>query len=289
MANLRLNKVIELLERGQAVFSCGTVPNGNYDEIMALSRSSYDLIVLEMEHLGFDFPTLRHSLQYVVNRKRIAEKGNLQPDLVPLVRIPPYTREQNEWVIKQTLDAGAYGLVLPHFDSVEGAEAAVRAARYPQVPGVADFLPEGERGWSSSLAPHYWGLTPQEYYHASDVWPLDPDGNLLLMGIVENVRGVTNLPDILRQVKGVGAIWAGSGDLSVSMGFPGNPSHPDVEAAVLKILAICKEFGVACATVATQAAPVETRLEQGFKIVMTSPVRSTDALTRGRQAAGRTD
>jgi 2-keto-3-deoxy-L-rhamnonate aldolase RhmA len=73
------------------------------------------------------------------------------------------------------------------------------------------------------------------------------------------------------------------------MGFPGNPSHPDVEAAVLKILAMCKECGVACATVATQATPVETRLEQGFNIVMTSPVRSTDALTRGRQAAGRTD
>jgi 4-hydroxy-2-oxoheptanedioate aldolase len=288
MAKVRLNKVIALLEQGQAVFSCGTVPNGNYDDIMALSRSAYDLIVLEMEHLGFDFPTLRHSLQYVVNRQRIAAKGNLQPDLVPLVRIPPYTRERNEWVIKQTLDAGAYGLVLPHLDSVEGAEAVVRAARYPQVPGVADFLPEGERGWSTSLAPHYWGLTPQEYYDASDVWPLDPDGELLLMGIVENVRGITNLPDILRQVKGIGAIWAGSGDLSVSMGLRGNATHPDVEAAILKILAICKEFEVPCATVATPTASVETRLEQGFRIVMTSPTRSFEALTRGRQAAGRT-
>lgn len=289
MANVRLNKVIALLERGQAVFSCGTIPNGNYDDMMALSRSSYDLIVIEMEHLGFDFPTLRHSLQYVVNRQRIAEKGNLQPDLVPFVRIPPYTREQNAWVIKQTLDAGAYGLVLPHLDSVEGAAAAVRAARYPQVPGVADFLPEGERGWSTSLAPHYWGLTAQAYYAASDVWPLDPDGNVLLMGIVENVRGITNLPDILRQVKGIGAIWAGSGDLSVSMGFPANPTHPDVEAAVLKILAICKECGVPCATVANQAAGVERRLEQGFRIVMTSPVRSMDALAHGRQVARRTD
>ena len=127
---------IELLERGQTVFSCGTIPNGNYDEIMALSRSAYDMIILETEHLGFDFPTLRHSLQYLVNRKRIAEKGTLQPDVVPLVRVPPYTRERNEWIIKQTLDAGPYGLVLPHLDSVEGAEAAVRAARYPQVPGV---------------------------------------------------------------------------------------------------------------------------------------------------------
>ena len=33
MAQVRSNKIIELLERGQAVFSCGTIPNGNYDEI----------------------------------------------------------------------------------------------------------------------------------------------------------------------------------------------------------------------------------------------------------------
>jgi len=55
---------------------------------MALSQSSYDLIVLETEHVGFDFPTLRHSLQYLVNRKRIVAKGSLQPDVIPLVRIP---------------------------------------------------------------------------------------------------------------------------------------------------------------------------------------------------------
>ncbi len=289
MAKVRFTKIIELLEGGQTVFSCGTIPNGNYDEIMALSRSAYDMIILETEHLGFDFPTLRHSLQYLVNRRRIAEKGNLQPDVIPLVRIPPYTRERNEWVIKQTLDAGPYGLVLPHFDSVEGAEAAVRAARYPQVPGVPDFEPTGERGWSTSLAPHYWGLTPQEYYDAADVWPLDPDGELLLMGIVENVRGITNLPDILRQVKGVGAIWAGPGDLSVSMGLRGNASHPDVETALLKILAICKEFGVPCATAVSPTVDVNTRLEQGFRIVMVPPTRSMDTLTRGRHAAGRND
>ncbi len=132
MAKVRLNKVIDLLERGQPVFSSGTIPNGNYDDILAVSRAAYDMIILETEHVGFDFPTLRHSLQYLLNRKRIAEKGTLQPDVVPLVRVPPYTRERNEWVIKQTLDAGPFGLVLPHFDSVEGARAAVQAARYPR-------------------------------------------------------------------------------------------------------------------------------------------------------------
>ena len=53
MAKVRLNKVIELLESGQAVLSCGTIANGNYDEIMTLSRSAYDMIILETEHVGF--------------------------------------------------------------------------------------------------------------------------------------------------------------------------------------------------------------------------------------------
>lgn len=286
-AKVRLNKVIEILERGEVVFSCGTIPNGNYDEITALSQSAYDMIILETEHVGFDFPTLRHSLQHLVNRKRIVAKGSLQPDVVPLVRIPPYTRERNEWVIKQTLDAGPFGLVLPHLDSVEGAQTAVKAARYPQVPGVADFEPTGERGWASSVAPHYWGLTAPEYCDAADVWPLDPDGELLLMGIVENVRGINALPDILRQVKGIGAIWAGPGDLSVSMGLRGQASHPDVEAGVQKILAVCKDFGVPCATGTIPSADVETRITQGFRIVMTPPTRAMDGLSRGRQAAGR--
>ena len=269
------------------MFSCGTIPNGNFEEIAALGQSAYDLIILETEHVGFDFPTLRHSLQYLLNRKRLVEKGTLQPDVVPLVRIPPYTRERNAWVIKQTLDAGPFGLVLPHLDSVEGAEAAVRAARYPQVPGAPDFEPEGERGWASALAPTYWGLSPQDYCEAADVWPLDPDGELLLMGIVENVRGINALPDILRQVKGIGAIWAGPGDLSVSMGLRGNATHPDVEAGVQQILAMCQNAGVPCATGTTPAISVETRLEQGFRIVITPPTRSLDNLHRGRQAAGR--
>jgi len=286
---VRLNKVIELLDRGQVVFSCGTIPNGNYDEIMALSQSSYDMIILETEHVGFDFPTLRHSLLYLMNRRRIVAKGSLQPDIMPLVRIPPYTRERNEWVIKQTLDAGPFGLVLPHLDSVEGALAAVKATRYPQVPGMGDFEPTGERGWASSVAPHYWGLSAEEYYDAADVWPLDPDGELLLMGIVENVRGINALPDILRQVKGIGAIWAGPGDLSVSMGLRGQASHPDVEAGVQKILAICKDFGVPCATGTTPSAAVETRVAQGFRIVMTPPTRTMDGLHRGRQVAWRQD
>jgi 4-hydroxy-2-oxoheptanedioate aldolase len=282
---MRYNKIIDLLEQGKPAFVAGVVGNGNLDELTFIADSDYDAVIIETEHEGFSFHTLRISLQCLLNRKRIAEKGTLQPDVVPLVRIPPNGRDRDQWVIKQTLDTGVYGLVLPHLNTVEDAQAAVVAARYPQIPGVADFEPAGQRGWSRAAC-RYWGLTPQEYYDAADLWPLDPDGNILLMGIVEETEGVKNIRDILRQVKGIGAIWAGPGDLSVSMGLRGDTTHPNVQEALLQVVAACKEFGVPCAVGAT-ADEVGMRLEQGFRLIIASPVKTTPMLDAGRRLAGR--
>ena len=282
----RHNKVIDLLEQGKTVFASGLVWNGNLDDLTFIADSDYDMVMIEMEHEGFSLNDLRVSLQFLLNRRRIAAKGNLQPDVVPLVRIPPNSRERNQWIIKQALDTGVYGLVLPHLNTVEEAQAAVVAARYPQVPGVADFEPIGERGWWQRIAPRYWGLSAQEYYDAADLWPLDPDGNMLLMGIVEEPKGVNNLRDILRQVRGIGAIWAGPGDMSVAMGLRGNAGHPDVQANLLRILETCQEFDVPCATGANTPEDVAMRMEQGFRIIITAPDKSTPGLNEGRRLAG---
>ena len=285
---VRLNKVIDLLEQGKVAFSGGMVYNGNLDDILYMADSDYDFCIIETEHEGFSFNNLRNSVQHLLNRKRILEKGNLQPDVVPFVRIPPNARESggNQWVIKQTLDTGVFGLVFPHLNTVEDAKAMVVAARYPQVPGVPDFEPEGQRGWWQRLAPRYWGLTPQDYYDVADLWPLDPDGEILLMGIVEEPQGVRNIRDILREVKGIGAVWAGPGDMSVSMGKRGNSSDPEVQEALLRVLDACKEFNVPCA-VGASADDVERRIEQGFRIMITPPRRVTDALEIGKKAADR--
>ena len=284
--NVRYNRVVDLLEQGRPVFCSGLVWNGNLDDITFIADSEYDMVIVEMEHEGLSFNNLRTSLQFLLNRKRIAEGGGLQASPTPFVRIPPNSREQSQWVIKQTLDTGVYGLVLPHLNRVEEARAAVVAARYPQVPGVADFEPQGERGWWQRIAPRYWGLSAQEYYDAADLWPLDPNGNMMLMGIVEEPEGVRNLPDILREVKGIGAIWAGPGDMSVSMGHRGNSNHPEVQENLLRILRTCLDAGVPCATGAT-AEEVPMRLEQGFRIIITSPVKSNPGLDEGRRISGR--
>jgi 4-hydroxy-2-oxoheptanedioate aldolase len=282
----RYNKVIELLEQDQPVFCSGLVWNGNLDDLAFVADSAYDMVIVEMEHQGFSFNDLRVSLQFLLSRRKVAQQGNLQADPAPMVRIPPNSRERNQWVIKQALDTGVYGLVVPHLNTVENARAVVEAARYPQVPGVPDFEPKGERGWWPRIAPRYWGLTSEEYYDAADVWPLDPDGNMLLMGIIEEPEGVRNLPDILSQVKGIGAIWAGPGDMSVAMGYKGNANHPDVQENLLRVLSACKDAGVPCAVGAT-AGEVAQRLEQGFRIIITSPEKTTQGLDEGRRLAPR--
>lgn len=279
----RLNKVIERLEGRQPVFCAAVAQNGDWDGLAQLALSDFDMLIVETEHQGFDLPLLRHSLQHLLHRGRIAAKGSLQPDVVPFVRIPPYARERNQWVIKQTLDAGAYGLVLPHLDSVEAAQSAVRSARYPQARGAADAEPAGERGWWPWAAAHYWGISGEAYYDAADLWPLDPDGELLLMGIVENAEGLRALPEIVKQVRGIGAIWIGPGDLSVSLGYRGDLEHPEVEAAVQQARQVCKQAGVPVGAVAGRKHDAIQRLEQGFDIVVLPPSGSAE-LARARQS-----
>ena len=152
-AKIRYNKVIELLEQDKPVFCSGLVWNGSLDDLTFVADSAYDMVIIEMEHQGFSLNDLRVSLQFLLSRKKVAEQGNLQADPVPMVRIPPNTSEHNQWVVKQTLDTGVYGLVLPHVNNVEDAQAAVVAARYPQVPGAPDFEPQESAAGGTELLP----------------------------------------------------------------------------------------------------------------------------------------
>lgn len=283
---MRLNTAISRLEAGEIVF--GSIPSDDDRELAVIAMSNYDLMIVETEHTGFNGRDLQRTLQGLLDRRQLVEQASLAPRVTPVVRTPANAREHDEWMIKQTLDAGAYGIVLPHLDSVEAAVVAVQAARYPQLLDAVDSEPAGQRGWAGSMcpAPAYWGLSASEYYQKADLWPLDPDGEILLMGICESTDGIAALPDILREVKGIGAIWAGIGDLSVSMGYGGAYTE-QVEAAMQEIVKICRAAGVPCAAAVTPAVGPEQRIEQGFQIVLSRPSYSFDALNRGLAHAGR--
>ena len=120
MATLpRLNGIIRALESGQCAFSLFAPPN--IETAVELQASKYDGVILEGEHRPWDIQALRDSLQYLLNRGQIAKSGSVAATVTPTARIPANGVEKNQFLAKQALDIGCYGVVCPHISSVEEA------------------------------------------------------------------------------------------------------------------------------------------------------------------------
>jgi 4-hydroxy-2-oxoheptanedioate aldolase len=281
----RLNGIIGQLEQNRNV--CVTFVPTDVGNIQTAATEPYDGVVFEMEHQPYDARTLRDCLQYMLNRRQIAESGSLAPAVTPMVRIPPNGGEMNQWIAKQALDMGVYGIVWPHVSTVGEARNAVSSCRYARPEGAPRYEPAGHRGDAPAHAARYWGLTQQEYYERADVWPLDPKGEILVGIMCEDVAGIKNLPQILKEVPGIGVVIIGEGDLSQNLGFPRQYSHPVVAAAIAEILAICKEHKVACGHPHVEKNNVEEIVRQGFRWLMPRPERTNHTLATALKLSGR--
>ena len=277
----RLNGIIRQLEQGKNTFVSFAPADVGYT--VSAATEPYDGVVFEMEHGGYDIRTLRDCLQYLLNRRQIVESKSIAPSVTPMVRIPPNGAEMNQWVAKQVLDAGVYGIVWPHVSTVREAYNAVASCRYARPTGAPRFEPRGQRGDAPAAAARYWGLTQPEYYDRADVWPLDPKGEILVAIMCEDVDGMKNLPSILKEVPGIGAVIIGEGDLSQNLGFPRQYSHPTVAGAINEILDICKQHNVACGHPHVDEKNVKDVIAQGFKWLMPRPERTNAALAMGRK------
>jgi 4-hydroxy-2-oxoheptanedioate aldolase len=152
--------------------------------------------------------------------------------------------------------------------------------RYPPLKGETRREPVGIRGYGTGGATWAWGVNAAEYERRADVWPLNPDGDLIAIVMIESVEGLKNL-DQIAGVPGVGALFLGAGsDLSRSLGV--RPNAPETEAAFQQVLSACKSHKVPCGITAGSGADVARRVKEGWSII-----RSTvPAITQGRQLMG---
>lgn len=283
---VRLNKAIELLENDQTAFGLLSF-DYSLNNARSLARSGLDFIIIDMEHAPFDIERLRQFLLGMTDKRSIMEKGNLQPDVVPLVRIPAIGQEDLLSQTKQALDVGAYGVMFPSINNADEAEMAVRATRYPQYNGADDYEPKGLRGRNPSNAVWHWGV--RDYHARADVWPLDPQGELLAIIQIETGEGVENADEIMA-VPGVGVIFIGPSDLATDMGYTSSAA-PEVEAAIQVVLGKCIENDIPCA-ITTNSRSVERRIAEGFRFVTVGldgglSAGTSNALQLGRDAADR--
>jgi 4-hydroxy-2-oxoheptanedioate aldolase len=246
----RLNPMIAKLDHGEAAVS------------------GQDWRFIDLEHNPLDISKLEVTLNQMGQMRR--PNGEIDLKLTPLVRIPMDGDEPFKWAVKQVLEIGAMGIVFPRVESKAQAELAVRthrfkpqrAANYPNPPGLRHVTP--------SKAARFWGLNIDDYIQRADVWPLNPDGELFTMIMIESAEGLEHLNEIL-DVPGIGAIFIGPNDLSMSLGVGRfSPKHPrETEAAIQTILAGCKAKHVICGMqVDGGEAGIKERIAQGFRVIL---------------------
>jgi 4-hydroxy-2-oxoheptanedioate aldolase len=258
-----LNPVIAKLAEGKTVYGLIT-SDLSLANARETARASVDFVYVDMEHSPLDFPALNVFLLGMTDRAAILKKGNLQPNVALFARFPPEA-DQSQWVVKQALDIGLMGVIFNGVDSKEQALSAVRSMRYPQLKGSPRMEPAGLRGYGPAGAMWIWGLSPAEYERHADVWPLNPDGDLLATVMIESVDGLKHLDEIA-SVPGVGALFLGAGaDLSRSLGVAQN--SPELENAFQQVLRACKAHKVACAITAGSADDVARRVREGWAII----------------------
>jgi 2-keto-3-deoxy-L-rhamnonate aldolase RhmA len=134
-----------------------------------------------------------------------------------------------DFLISRPLDQGAMGVIVPHVSTRDEAALVVDACRY---------APLGTRGLIN-MAP----LT--EFENAdSAAWVAAANREVLVAVKVESARGIENVEQIAA-VPGLDAILIGPGDLSASYELPGQTDHPRVQAAFARMLAACRQSGIA--------------------------------------------
>ena len=273
-----LNPVIAKLAEGKTVYGLitGDLSVANARET---AQAPVDFVYADLEHNPLDFPALNIFLLAMTDRGGVLKKGNLQPNVALFARFPPEA-DQSQWVVKQALDIGLMGVIFNGVDSKEQAVLAVRSMRYPQLKGSPRMEPAGIRGYGPAGAAWIWGLSPADYERHADLWPLNPDGDLLATIMIESVDGLKHLDEIA-SVPGVGALFLGAGaDLSRSLGVA--QSSPELETAFQQVLRACKAHKVACMITAGSANDVARRVREGWAII-----RSTvPAITAARVLLG---
>jgi len=275
---MHLNPVIAKLAAGQPFIGFQT-SNLSAENARAMARADADYVYVDMEHTPLDFTALNLFAMGMVDKATALRKGNPQPNMALFARFPPYGREGAGWIAKQALDAGLMGVIFNGIDTPEQALLAVQNMRYPQKRTSKYQTPPGLRGYGPAAAAWVWGISTAEYERRADVWPLNPEGDLLAIMMIESTEGIKNA-DAIAAVPGVGAFFIGAGsDLRQALGVEENA--PEVEQARQTILRACLNRNVACGLTETSAPGIARRLAEGWKMIRTTEV----ALTQWRASS----
>lgn len=234
----RPNKIDEMIQQGKVAFGTFVfLPEAAIVEI--IGNCGYDFIILDMEHAALEIRDVEKLI-------RSAELSGL----VPFVRL---CKDRHDDILR-VMEAGAMGVLIPHVMSGREMSRVVQAVKYP---------PEGKRGACRGVrAARYGDSDFAEYTHAYNL-------STWIMALVEDVEASERVEEIL-SVKGINAVNPGPGDLSNSLGVPGQTRHPKVIAVIDKIIAAAQKKGIPVAMYVTDTSESEEWVKKGVNMIIYS-------------------
>ena len=201
------NSIKEKLQSGKCVYGPWMMTSST-DTAEILSNVGCDMIMIDGEHGAMGLETAG----------RLISQIKYTPT-TPLLRVP--------WndisMVKQGLDTGASGIMIPMINSKEEAELAVQYCHYP---------PKGVRGFGAGRA-SLFGINSESYLRYAKE-------EILVILQIEHFKAVEAIDEIL-SVPGIDVAFIGPFDLSTSMGMMGQFDHPDMQAAMTKVINCLRE------------------------------------------------
>ncbi|MGH8885332.1 MAG: HpcH/HpaI aldolase family protein [Egibacteraceae bacterium] len=237
---IRKNKTLELLRRGEPAVGMWLQLHSVHVTRLLVAQGFYRWMLVDFEHTPVDHTTAAHIFSTISDLS--------MGEITPLARVASGSVDQ----IKQALDAGSQGIIVPMVNTPEEAEAAVRYSRFP---------PGGVRG-AGGLAPHLgFGVNRPNY--------LAEVNREILVGVqIETAEGLANVCDIVA-VEGIDLVFVGPFDLHMALGLPSKiwSANPVFLQALHKIIDACKETEKPLGTLCADAKGTRGRLAEGFAFV----------------------
>jgi 4-hydroxy-2-oxoheptanedioate aldolase len=198
-------------------------------------NAGFDWVLIDMEHGAGNRQELLYQLQAIESTPA-----------VPFVRIA----WNDPVLVKQVLDLGVSGVMVPYVQTADEARRAVAAMRYP---------PAGVRGVAVMNRACGFGPGFDEYFKTAS-------SNLVTILQIETAEAIRNVDDIAA-VDGADVLFVGPMDLSVGLGIPQQWSHPDMRAALTKVVNACRKAGKTAGTILMNEDQIEQALADGFTML----------------------
>jgi len=234
---MKANHVRQALKAGRCVVGTMISEMRNPEVAYMLAAAGMDFLMVDTEHASAGV----ESIQNLMRSSRAA-------GLVPLARVT-----QNQYpFISRILDMGCMGIMVPRVDTAEQAQNVVRCAKY---------RPQGERGYGArGVITDYEQVTAREVVE----WVNE---HTLIIAQVESGEAVENL-EAITAVPGIDVALIGPYDLSISLGVPGEFTHPRFVEAVERTFEVCLRSSVSPAIHVSKMEDAKRYRDKGMRFLM---------------------